>query len=430
MPLAQKDPPAIEELSERFSFLTDTEPIQGGIKRGPQDFLVEELSHYPPEHEDGDFTIIELQLTNWETNRAIKKLTKKLRISRARVGFGGTKDKRAVTRQLISIRGRDIDIDRIQMIKDMEVIKHYLAKRPMRMGDLKGNRFTIKVAGTVSGDLERAKRTMEAVLNEKGFPNYFGPQRFGTLRPITHLVGKHLTLGDFGSAVKTYIGMPFDGEPEEVQEARKLAEDESILGEALKAFPNDYTFERSIIHYLLSNPGDHVGAIDQLPKNLSLMFIHAYQSHLFNRTLSERLSQGHELKPLMGDRILPVGKDGLPQHGDGIMVNEMNIDKMRRKCEEGKAFVSGLVFGTEVELAEGMQGEVERKIIKEELGDIDRSRFVIPQLPRLTTKGTRRELLAPVKNSSIGEEKDSLVMEFELNKGCYATSLLREFFKK
>jgi len=243
-------------------------------------------------------------------------------------------------------------------------------------------------------------------------------------------VGKHITLGDFESAVKTYIGMPFDKEPEAVKEARTLAEDDDTLTEALNTFPIDYSFERSMIHYLLSNPGDHIGALEQLPKNLTLMFVHAYQGHMFNKILDKRISSGHPLTPLVGDRILPMDKNGLPEHGDGIPVTEFNLKKMLKKTAQGKAFVSGLVIGTEAEFAQGVQGEIETQVVEEELGSIDRKRFVIPEIPRLTTKGIRRELLAPLKNASIHQEGDTIVFEFDLNKGCYATSLLREFFKE
>ena len=193
-----------EALPDDLSFLTDTEPIAGSIKRSPQDFIVQEISLYPPEHPDGEFTIIELELTNWETNRAIKKICKRLGISRTRVGFGGTKDKRAVTRQLISIRGK-VDVDGLD-IKDMEVRRHYLSNSSMRMGDLLGNGFQVRVRDVREGDLQRANATLAELTATGGFPNYFGAQRFGTLRPVTHLVGKHIVFGDFGEAVLIHQG--------------------------------------------------------------------------------------------------------------------------------------------------------------------------------------------------------------------------------
>jgi tRNA pseudouridine13 synthase len=263
-----------------------------------------------------------------------------------------------------------------------------------------------------------------------GFPNYFGAQRFGTLRPVTHIVGKHITLGDFKGAVSTYLGNPFPGEPEALQVARRLAEDPDRYGEALKAFPTDYTFERALLHHLTTNPGDYVGALEHLPKNLTLMFVHAYQGFLFNRILSLRISRGVGMGPVVGDRVLPVGKDGLPEHGSGIPVTEANLVKMGKRVKEGKGFVSALVIGTDAELAGGVQGEIEREVVEAELGSIDRGRFVIPEIPRLTTKGLRREILSPLKDAVVRETEGGLVLEFELNKGCYATSLLRELFKR
>jgi tRNA pseudouridine13 synthase len=108
-------------------------------------------------------------------------------------------------------------------------------------------------------------------------------------------------------------------------------------------------------------------------------------------------------------------------------VERANVEKMRRQVREGKAFVSGILFGSEVAIAGGPQGEIEREVI-----DADGLRpedFVIPSIPRLSSRGTRRTLVAPIRGLRWSIAVGAATLEFELPKGAYATCLLREFMK-
>ena len=97
-----------------------------------------------------------------------------------------------------------------------------------------------------------------------------------------------------------YVGNPNEDENEEAQEARRLLQETRDFEEALRTFPPKLTFERTVIGYLVRNPGDYVGAIRVLPGNLQMMFVHAYQSFMFNRILSERMRRGIAARPPPG----------------------------------------------------------------------------------------------------------------------------------
>jgi tRNA pseudouridine13 synthase len=276
-----------------------------------------------------------------------------------------------------------------------------------------------------------AERTAERIKEVGGFPNYFGPQRFGSVRPVTHIVGRRIIAGDFEGAVRAYIAEPCPEEPEEARKARTMASDMSRLEEALAIYPKTYQYERALMHHLKDNPGDYSGAIAKLPNNLALMFVHAYQAHMFNDIVSMRIHEGLPLNaPVIGDRVIPADADGIPVQGDGFEVDGQNIEKVGRQVREGRAFVTALVMGMDTPFASGRPGEIEKQVILSEFGDLDRARFLVPKIPRLSTKGIRREILAPVHDLEIVAEADDVItMRFWLNKGCYATSLLREFFK-
>ena len=78
-------------------YAVDSEGIGGVLKSRVSDFRVDEISTKISLDPRGRFTAANITLTNWETNRFIGKLAKACGISRNRIFFAGTKDKRAVT---------------------------------------------------------------------------------------------------------------------------------------------------------------------------------------------------------------------------------------------------------------------------------------------------------------------------------------------
>jgi tRNA pseudouridine13 synthase len=159
-----------------------------------------------------------------------------------------------------------------------------------------------------------------------------------------------------------------------------------------------------------------------------ILFVHGYQSYLFNRILSERMREGlpvHE--PVEGDVVLAARPDGRPDREREIPVDRGNLEKVAAQCRAGKAFVSGVLFGSESEFAAGRPGEIEKRVVGSE--GLRRDDFVIPAIPRLSSKGTRRELLAPLRDLEWEAGDGTLEMRFTLTPGCYGTSLLREFLK-
>ncbi len=416
------------ELGLEVFVTSDIPGIGGKLRKAPEDFVVDEVSLPPPEFPDGKYVIAKVWHRNWEANRLVRRLASNLRIGRGKVGFAGTKDGRSVATQLMSF---DAPLDAVSAldIPDVTVTGSYRARRMITIGDLVGNKFRIKVSD-ISKETEAEEICMgvRSILDGLGgFPNYFGPQRFGSVRPITHLIGRDLIHADFEGAVMKYIANPSEEEESEANDARAALQESRDYEQALKEFPTKLTFERTIIGHLKDNHDDYLGALRMLPRNLLMMFVHAYQSYLFNMMLSERLRRGIPInQPVPGDLILPLNKAGLPDHDDPISVDGDNLAKASAKCMEKKAFVSGLLYGTESPFAEGPMGEIEHRVIEAE--KIERRDFQIVGL-RASSSGTRRELLAIYKDFSMTFAENEASFSFTLNKGCYATALLREFMK-
>ncbi len=412
-------------------YLTTTPGVGGVLKASAEDFVVDEVSSPPPPAPDGRYAIATVRVREWETNRLVRQLAKSLHISRRRIGFAGTKDKRAITTQLFSFEGMTPERVKAITLKDVEVLDGYLSSRALEIGDLVGNRFRIRARElALPGDeaaavVHETTRQLEAF---RGFPNFFGVQRFGTVRPITHEVGRCLAKGDFRGAVETYAANPIEGEDPESYEVRAALARSGDVKEALHEYPRNYTFEKALLSHLAAQPDDYVGALRVLPLNLLIMFVHAYQSALFNRIVSERMRRGLPLhEPVDGDLVLPPDKRGLPDRERTIEVTTDNLERVAGRCREGKAWVSAILFGSEPVFAGGEPGEIERSVVAAEA--VRPEDFIIPEIPRISSRGTRREVLAPIRSLEAAIHEDVLDVAVELTRGAYATCLLREYMK-
>jgi tRNA pseudouridine13 synthase len=411
-------------------FYTSTKGTGGRLKADVADFVVNEVSIFPERTENGKYAIAKITSTNWETNRLVRMISRNLGITRNKITFAGTKDKRAITSQLFSIEA-PVEAVRALSMHQVVVEDVYASKKHITIGDLIGNSFQIKLRDTALRGEEMAT-TVSQTCNELkalgGFPNFFGVQRFGSIRPVTHLVGKHIVHGDFEKAVMMYIGNPNDEEDECSRLPRQRLQETGDLEQAMREFPWTLTFERMLIGWVLRNPGDYSGAIRTLPPNLQMMFVHAYQSYLFNLILSERIRRGIPLdRPIVGDVVLPADRNGNADHDKPVPVTKFNLDMVEKSMRERRAFVSGVLFGSESKFAEGEMGEIERNVVTNE--GVQLKDFIVPQIAECNSKGSRRELISPFKDLQLECSEDAVDIAFTLGKGCYATVMLREIMK-
>jgi len=374
--------------------------IKGDIKKSPEDFVVKEIlfdkivcdevHKYQNSNnsKNNDSMMFLLKLRNWDQFKAISYIASNLGIGKTCISFAGTKDKMAVTSQMISISDdcgvsyKDIEKCRI---KDMEI--KYLGKgNKIKLGGLWGNRFKIRVYFDES-DLRPVRQMFSSIdKDDMYFPNYFGPQRFGTNRPISHIIGRHLINDDVESAVMSYLGDSVSNENKEIQKARKLVVS-GDLGGALHAFPDIMHYEKIMISHLLKKKGDFIGAFKMFPFSMRLMFVHAYQSFLFNDVLTSLIENDDYDKEMM-----------IPIFGHGLkIIKDIRVRKA---------------------MQEALRSE-----------KLDLNKFRINSMPRLSSKGGIRRGFEKVENFDFHISEDGYIdLSFDLKKGCYATVFLREFF--
>ncbi|MFC4436950.1 MULTISPECIES: tRNA pseudouridine(13) synthase TruD [Natrialbaceae] len=431
-------------------YVSDTDGVGGRLRAEDDHFRVRELERFATEPVDAPtdaypHLVFRATLRGWDTNDFASRLSDALGLSRERVNWAGTKDKYAVTTQLFSVYGADPedlpDVDGA----DLEVLGR--AGRNLEFGDLAGNAFELAVgdaerpenAAAITdelaqfGGLERRGDANGDEVTSVGVPNFFGQQRFGSRRPVTHKVGIEIARGDWEGAVIAYLGNPTDAEPEGTPAAREFVEETRDWQEALERFPNRLRYERSMCHALAERegepgPADFRAALERVPSNLQRLFVHAAQSYAFNRMLSERLERGLPFdRPVAGDVVCfsdadaPEGLE-LPDTDRLQRVDERRVDSVTRHCERGRAFVTAPLVGTDTELADGEQGKIERAVL-EDL-DLAPTDFDLPG--EFHSTGTRRAILV---RTDLELEDEPLTLSFALPKGSYATVVAREYLK-
>ncbi len=415
-------------------YYTRTPGVGGIIRQQIEDFQVEEITQV--REDEGDYLIVELTKKNWDMHHLMRELSRILKISQNRISWAGTKDKRAVTKQNISLwKVGEEDIGRVKL-KDVDLRIIYRSKKKIGLGDLWGNRFRIiirKIPLSIDETLSRVKAITSEI--ENGLPNFFGVQRFGETRPVTHIVGAAIQKGDFREAALMYIAYPFPDEPEETRKAREFVWHTKDFKQGLRIFPLHLRFERAMMHYLVSHPEDYTGAFKVLSRNLRRMFLHAYQSYIFNIILSRRIEAGLGIhKAYDGDIVCFKNEMGLPDVSRLQRVTKQNLEGINNLIKRRRAFVTAPLIGYESKLAEGKPGEIEHEVIKEL--NIKLEGFRVKPMPELASKGLRREIILYTKpefsvaEDEINEGMTKLVLEFCLPKGCYATTVLREYMKK
>ncbi|MFO8078357.1 MAG: tRNA pseudouridine(13) synthase TruD [Thermoplasmatota archaeon] len=416
------------------TFFSEYQGINGNLRTLPSDFRVCEIPLSFSEASKAKFSIAKITAENWETNHLIRVLSKKLHISRKRISFAGTKDKRSISTQYFSFYRVKPDKIKEIYLKDVSIDEVFASKTGLHLGDLVGNDFRIIVRNIENNmDLNTVQSCFISFQKIQGFPNFFGVQRFGIIRPLTHIVGKHLVEGDFEKAVMTYLTAVFEDDNTQCNQIRKQLATTGDIKQALIDFPNHLQFEKAMLNHLVGHPDDYIGALKQLPNNLLTMFVYAFQSYLFNKMLSKRIQMGLPLhQAIEGDVVLPV------RHGqildECVPVSSQNIDKVNKQLKKKKGYVSSILLGSDSTFSKGMMGEIEHRIVEDE--QIDYRNFIIPELPAASSYGKRRALFAPLENlsysirdDSINSDKKAVTVSFRLLKGCYATSFLREIMK-
>ncbi|SCZ94772.1 BZ3501_MvSof-1269-A2-R1_Chr1-3g01470 [Microbotryum saponariae] len=278
-----------------------------------------------------------LQKANKEMHDALSGLCRTLNLQSRDIGAAGTKDKRAVTVQRLSMKRGHRTIEDVwnaangrggrggnrgrgrgrggggfggshawgNMDRGVRIADVAYGEKMFTLGMLKGNRFVITLRDVVADSPTTIERAM-STLREHGFVNYYGMQRFGTAPVPTHAIGLALLRTDWALASHLIL-LHRQGEGDDVALARSLFH-EGKLVEASRAMPRRAVAEKAMVDFYAKNgTTSHLGALSSIPKSLRMMYAHAWQSYIWNRVVSERVKMYGCKEPVAGDFVLAEG---------------------------------------------------------------------------------------------------------------------------
>jgi len=379
-----------------ISVYTTSFPGCGGkIKKQNEDFAVSETISENARSQiisDSGYAVCKLKKNGIDTTHALKEIFKKHGI---RFKSFGLKDASAITEQFVVTTSK-IKRDFVINESKYSIKKIGFTTKPLSKKEMTGNHFKIKISG--ASDILRQFEEYENVLN------FYGYQRFGSSRPVTHLIGKALIQKDFARAIDLLLSFTSEYDAPENTKLRKIMADKSKYSETLKIIPNRMDLEKIALKNMIEH-GNPVKTIRALPLPIRRFFVQSYQSFIFNKTLSMSFENGEELFS--------------PQTNDVCYDKNSNLGKFENDPFQRLAIP---FVGYSYYKKTRFHYYIEKILQSEEISPKD---FFSKELQEISSEGGFRNSSIKCKDYTV---EDSVV-SFSLSRGSFATILLREIMK-
>lgn len=381
------------------------------LKQQPDDFRVEEVTDIVPAAA-GDYALYRLDKTGWTTPDALQVVRQRWRLDPRRVSCGGLKDRHAVTAQFFTV----FHGPRWRLAHERLAVT-YLGQglNPFTSADIRANRFTVTVRNLSAGEIEAAARALREVA-ECGLPNYFDDQRFGSVGDGREFVGREMVAGRFERALWLALAAPYEFDRADAAREKQILRDGWGDWAALRGkLPPGHARDRAA--YLAARPGDFLGAVAGLRPELNGLYLAAYQSFLWNRTLAAWLTRTFPATDF-ATVDLKLGRVPAPVRvPDAVRAGweslSLPLPSARLKADPGAAWAA-----------------VVEDVLREE-GLTLRGLQVKGMRKPFFSKGDRPGCVRPagLDHAAAADDRhpgrEKLVLSFELPRGSYATMLVK-----
>lgn len=408
-----KTVPLIDQKAGIKHYCTSFSGIDGKIKRNPEDFVVREVlnnqylenlsKNSTPTHK---FPVFILKKHNIDSNHAIIEIRNQLNLELKVLGL---KDAKASTMQFATTIQKARNLPTRTKTYHTEICLIGYGNTLLSKSDLWGNQFTIVIAEPTHTNLNDFVPEIDHIAN------FYGLQRFGSERMVTHSVGREILKGNFKRANELLLTETTRHDTAYSREIREQLSDSSNYNKLLGQLPKGMDIEREIVRSLLYKR-DYIRALRAIPIGIRRLYVQAYQAYIFNLCVSESLSCGEDItKCIDGDLCFEIeGNDVLGK-----------VRKLNPSIDTSSTVLPALrLVGYSFQPGKGRFESTSQKILKEE-GLTSRD-FYIRDMQELSAKGGFRQSVLWCKEFN---HSGALHVSFKLPKGSYATTLLREIIK-
>ncbi len=396
----------------------------GRLKERPEDFLVEEIPAYEPSG-SGEHLYMLVEKRDMATLHMTRVIADHFGVKPMAVGVAGLKDKRAVTRQLVSVHVPGRKVSDFPALEHESLTVHWtdLHANKLRRGHLKGNRFIIRIRGVEPSRVVDAHRAL-SILAARGVPNRIGAQRFGhTMR--NHEIGRLLILGEHQRVLDLILG-PSEEFPLVQPRARELYAAGDLAG-ALASMPRSAHTEVRLLRTLIRG-GNAKRAVYAIEPPERSFFVTAFQSAIFNAVLEQRLGAGTFDRVLEGDLAFKHENGAVFAIGAG----ELGDESILQRLKQGEISPTGPMWAPGMMTAGGTIGQMEAAALGESGISVEQIGAYI-RGARIEIEGARRPLRVPLTYPDIEGGMDEhgayIRCRFELPRGSFATVVMDEIMK-
>ncbi len=376
-------------------YSTQFSGIGGKIRVEPEDFQVTEILSEKAQNaikdQDG-YAVYKLKKKKIDTNHALSGIfkTKGLRLKSL-----GLKDASAITEQFVCSGNKGKALENFSTDKySLEKIGY--AKKPLTKKDMIGNHFKLKIT--------RCQNRLSAFTEYDKILNFYGYQRFGSKRAVTHLIGGAILHRDFKKTVELILSFTSVHDSKENTEIREKLVDRGNYEKYFDSVPSSMDIEKIVLKEMIEHD-DPIRAIRAIPLSIRRFYIQSYQSFIFNQSLSSAFLDGENLfESQSGDVCFDL---------HGIIGKYVNgLDQNLALPFVGYSYYKKTRFDFQIS-----------KILKQE--EITPKDFFIKEMQEVSSEGGFRQAAIHCSDYSSSDN----VVAFSLSRGSFATIVLREIMK-
>jgi len=382
------------------------------IKVKPSDFVVVENVSLPIS-ERGKYSVYRLTKTDFNTDDAIRFVSRRFGIPKELISYGGRKDRHSISEQVITIEGKDI----INRFESNGIKVEFLGYSDQKMSPrfILSNTFKITIRNIEPESKDRLEDAISEI-SERGFINYFDEQRFRGVNERGEFVGERILKKEYNGALKLIMtDIREDDDSETKKRKKEIFENWGDWGRCLMISQTE--FEMRVFLRLIEKKRDFLNILRGMDKDELSMYFSVYQSFIFNEVVSRLLLN-----------LCPTGRTYRFKAFELYFPDEISADKLNYLKNLRVPLIS-----QKMKYPEKGVYEIYQKILEER--GIGLNMFNLRKIRKAYFGSTERDVISLPEmidlkwgEDEVYRDKIKLILQFELRPGSYATMFIKQIF--